>query len=168
MGIKKGSLSYLVLDVLEKSVDAAVRVEDFTNKTHLYAYRGRSGQNLSKSALSQALGRLKKSGMIEDARVDNKLLFKLTQGGKDLIPELLGKEYDWDGKWRMVVFDIPESKRIVRNLFRRNLKKWGFKPLQKSVWVSKRDCYQRLNSYIADLGIKPWVVALETDKISIS
>lgn len=73
---------------------------------------------------------------------------------------------EWDGKWRIVIFDIPEERRIIRNLFRRNLKKWGFKQLQKSVWISKSNFYSKIVDYIKDLGIDHWVVVLETDKIN--
>lgn len=42
----------------------------------------------------------------------------------------------WDEQWRTVSFDISESNRKVRNKIRYNLKKIGFKNLQRSVWVS--------------------------------
>ncbi len=42
----------------------------------------------------------------------------------------------WDGKWRMVVFDLPEEKRSLRNELRRELRTARFGGLQGSVWVS--------------------------------
>jgi phenylacetic acid degradation operon negative regulatory protein len=42
----------------------------------------------------------------------------------------------WDGKWRMVVFDLPEEKRSLRNELRRELRAARFGGLQGSVWVS--------------------------------
>jgi CRISPR-associated endonuclease Cas2 len=46
----------------------------------------------------------------------------------------------WDGKWRLVVFDIPESRRNVRNALRGMLKRIGFYELQKSVFVHPYEC----------------------------
>lgn len=42
----------------------------------------------------------------------------------------------WDGKWRMVIFDVPESDRSLRAKMRRRLMLEGFGCLQKSVWIS--------------------------------
>ncbi len=42
----------------------------------------------------------------------------------------------WDGKWRMVVFDLPEKKRGLRNELRRELRAARFGGLQGSVWIS--------------------------------
>lgn len=159
MRVNKKSVSHFVLAVLEKSVDVGVRFDDFCTNTHLYAYYG--WRELPKSNLSKALSRLKGNGVIEEVNVDGNLIFKLTDEGRMLVPD----DKKWDGQWRIVMFDIPEGKRLVRSLFRRNLKKWGFKQLQKSVWVTKRNCYERLSSYIVELGIEPWVIVFETSRI---
>lgn len=42
----------------------------------------------------------------------------------------------WDGKWRMILFDLPETQRSLRNEFRRMLRNAGFGGLQGSVWIS--------------------------------
>lgn len=41
----------------------------------------------------------------------------------------------WDGKWRMVLFDIPAKKAKQRNSFRARLKELGLILYQNSVWV---------------------------------
>lgn len=161
--IKKDSLSYITLSVLEKAIDGYVRLEDFLYNPGIYAYHG--GRIPNKTSLSQAIRRLKTEGFVTDIKVGESLLIKLTIKGKELMAD--GKESkSWDGKWRVVVFDIPEQKRIVRNLFRRNLKKWGFTQVQKSVWISKRDVYEKLVNYIEDLKIGEWVKVFETSKSS--
>jgi phenylacetic acid degradation operon negative regulatory protein len=42
----------------------------------------------------------------------------------------------WDGKWRMVMFDLPEEKRGLRNQLRKQLRAACFGGLQGSVWIS--------------------------------
>lgn len=162
MKIHRNSTSDVVLTILEKAVDGYIRIEDFVYHPERYAYG--DPETLGKSTLAQAIKRLKEGGLIEQVKInDQKIIIRLTSAGKDF----LGKdEEQWDGKWRIVSFDIPEQKRVIRNLFRRNLKKWGFKYLHKSVWVSKRNIYQKLTAYIKELKIEPWVTIIEADKVS--
>ncbi len=149
---------------LEKTIDGYVRMEDFLYNTHIYA-KGYD-RPLKKSSLAQTLHRLRVQGLIENSLVDDQILIKLTQIGKDFLDLETVKSEKWDGKWRVVIFDIPEQKRIIRNLFRRNLKRWGFKQLQKSVWISKRDVYDKLAAYIEELLIDKWVSVMEVTKLS--
>jgi DNA-binding transcriptional regulator PaaX len=51
----------------------------------------------------------------------------------------LGRKH-WDGKWRIVAFDIPEKQRHLRSEMRSVLKRTGFIQLQKSIWVFPHDC----------------------------
>lgn len=41
----------------------------------------------------------------------------------------------WDGKWRFVMFDIPDKHRKASNALREKLKELGFLQFQKSIWV---------------------------------
>lgn len=42
----------------------------------------------------------------------------------------------WDGKWRLVSFDVPVDRNDARDALRALLVEFDFFPLQKSVWVS--------------------------------
>lgn len=162
MEIKKGSASYWILYCLEKTVDSYIRFEDFAYHHYRYHY---GIPELKKSALAAALKRLREKGFIEEEKIDSgEIIWKLTDTGRTILLLEGEEKKEWDGKWRIVVFDIPEQKRLIRNLFRRNLKKWGFKSLQKSVWVSKKDVIDKLFEYIKDLGIERWVWVFESEK----
>jgi len=41
----------------------------------------------------------------------------------------------WDGKWRFVMFDIPDKFKKASNALRNKLKDMGFYQFQKSIWV---------------------------------
>lgn len=56
-------------------------------------------------------------------------------GGRD--PETEWNRH-WDGKWRMVLFDIGEAQSTQRDRLRRYLRDAGFGYLQHSVWISPR------------------------------
>jgi phenylacetic acid degradation operon negative regulatory protein len=57
----------------------------------------------------------------------------LVLGGRD---PTTAWDRSWDGKWRLVVFDLPETKSALRTRLRRFLKARGFGYLQNSVWVT--------------------------------
>lgn len=159
MSFKK-SLTNLVLLILEKSVDGYVAFEDFAYNPLLV------GRDLKKSELSIALKRLRENGLIELIS-DKKLAFRLTDTGIDKARWAKMRLIDqkWDGKWRIVIWDIPEKRRMARDLLRYKLKWLGFKQLQKSIWITKKNCTQVLRDFIKQIGIKDWVRVIETDNL---
>lgn len=164
---KKESLSYFILLALEKSVDGFIRIQDLRMNPAKYMYYGGWGSPIKKSTISQTIKRLRERGLIQEDTINSQeLIFKLTDLGKESLGQEFFREEDWDGKWRIIIFDIPEQKRIIRNLFRRNLKKWGFKQLQQSVWVSKQNVTDRLKTLILDLKVEDWVVVVESGNVS--
>lgn len=50
------------------------------------------------------------------------------------------KPKKWDGKWRIIIFDIPEKRRGARDSLRSHLRQLGFHELQKSVFVHPYPC----------------------------
>ena len=52
----------------------------------------------------------------------------------------INKPKKWDGKWRLLIFDIPEKMKRVREKVRNTLSSIGFVWLQDSVWVYPYDC----------------------------
>lgn len=71
----------------------------------------------------------------------------------------------WDNKWRVVIFDIPESKRTARNALREKLKNLGFYSLQKSVFVHPYDCLDEIEFLIELFQIRPYVRFFEAIKV---
>ncbi|MEI8103755.1 MAG: hypothetical protein WCG84_02540 [Candidatus Moraniibacteriota bacterium] len=75
----------------------------------------------------------------------------------------------WDGKWRIVLFDIPEKRKSLRDVFRRHLQKIGFRELQKSVFVFPYDCEREMLSLINLYEAKEYfrfILATEIDHAS--
>lgn len=85
-------------------------------------------------------------GIVNRLKVNNDIVslkrgnFQLTIEGKrgvlSRFPRLKFINQPWDGKWRIVGFDIKESERNLRNVLRGYLKLSGFGMLQKSVYIS--------------------------------
>ena len=157
---KKWAISDMVLLVLEKTIDGYVRFEDFAYHSYRYHY---DIPELKKASLAQALKRLREQGFIDLDKFNNNLVLKLTDKGREeaLLRKIL-KDETWDGKWRIVVFDIPEKNRRVRNMLRSKLKTWGFSPWQKSVWASKQNMTDLLRQFVKQIGIEKWVLVIES------
>lgn len=98
------------------------------------------------SYIKRSLIRLKDSGMIEFVDKNEKKFIRLTQKGKyKLLKYQMGelkikKPRIWDKKWRIIIFDIKETKKNIRNIIRRELVNLGFVRLQDSVWVFPYEC----------------------------
>lgn len=60
----------------------------------------------------------------------------------------------WDGKWRIVIFDIKEKLRKQRDYFRTELYEYGFIRLQNSVWVTPYPCEEFVELLKTDLELK--------------
>ena len=161
MKVRKGSLSQTVLLVLEKSVDGIVKLDDMINNPGFYAYG--EGRDLPKSILSQALKRLRERGLIDTTVGSEETVLKLTKLGREALDLEVVATKEWDGRWRIVIFDIPESHKRLRDSFRKKLKIWDFKILQHSVWISKQDITFKLRKLISELGLQNWVLVIESD-----
>jgi len=63
----------------------------------------------------------------------------------------------WDKKWRIVIFDIPEPMKKVRDAFRSHLRILGFYELQKSVLVYPYKCSNEIEYIISLYNIGKYV-----------
>jgi len=67
------------------------------------------------------------------------------------------KPVQWDGKWRVVLFDIPESQKKVREALRFHLKNMDFFEFQKSVFIHPFECRDEIDYLIEFYNIRPFV-----------
>lgn len=67
------------------------------------------------------------------------------------------KPSQWDGKWRIVFFDVPEKERQARNALREKLRDLGFYEMQKSIFVFPYECQDEINFIVSIFNIKPYV-----------
>jgi len=93
-----------------------------------------------------ALGRLSAKGLITFEERDGKRYARVTERGEQVLAleslreKSAQKPKRWDGRWRVVLFDIPERRRRVRNRLRSFMQEYGFFRLQDSAWIYPYDC----------------------------
>ena len=63
----------------------------------------------------------------------------------------------WDGKWRIVMFDIPEKLRKGRDALREKLRRLHFEELQKSIWVYPYPCEDEIDFVVEFFGLRKYV-----------
>ena len=97
--------------------------------------------------MKSTIGRLADRGLIVFKKSKNgKTYARLTDKGKQELLKYRLEELvvntprQWDGKWRVVTFDIKELKRQARDRLRQELVSLGFVHLQNSVWVYPYEC----------------------------
>jgi len=71
----------------------------------------------------------------------------------------------WDKKWRMLIFDIREERKNIREKVRRTLISLGFYRLQDSVWVYPYDCEDLVVLLKADFKIGKDLLYIISDEI---
>jgi len=100
--------------------------------------------------LKRAIKRLQKQKMVQISEVNGKQHITLTTNGKRRIlkyalTELaIEKPKHWDGHWRLIIYDVANEHRKMRDLFRSGLKSLGFFQLQKSVWIYPYPCEEQI------------------------
>lgn len=109
-----------------------------------------------KSNFLQTVVRNLKTHDIEKVLKDGKVYLRLTSMGKTKVYRhfpILSLTRKWNKHWIIVVFDIEEKTKIVRNRFRDKLKSLGFGMLQKSIWISPLEIGEDMREVIESIGL---------------
>ncbi len=108
-------------------------------------YFGRPRWVVDHSGLNQRSVRYQLNQFQRQGYLDDQLYFQGTNRG---LLALLRRP--WDRFWRIIFYDVPEKNRPWRRLIERNLREWGFAPIQRSTWLSPLPLDQQLNQLVQD------------------
>jgi len=122
--------------------------------------------NFTVKQLNSVVSELKKQKLIEKKNYENSVLVSLTERGtlrainfgfRRLNDKTIIKKENWDGRWRMVAFDIPESCRKGRNALNYRLKMGGFYELQESIFLYPYDCKKEIDAFVKLFKLEKYV-----------
>jgi DNA-binding transcriptional regulator PaaX len=122
--------------------------------------------------LGSTIKRLEKQDLVSWKDVNGQTQLTLTENGKRKTLQFaidnlkINKPKQWDGLWRIIIFDIPENKRAARDILRKNLKDLECQQLQKSVFVTRYDCKDEIDFLRHSLEIAPNVNFIVAKEIS--
>lgn len=112
-------------------------------------------KGLNKFNLRRTIKNLYRSKMFKEVKnKDGTISIILSEKGKktaevySLDNLKINKPKEWDGNWRVVIFDIPERIKKVREALRMHLRNLGFYELQKSVFIYPFSCTEEIKQII--------------------
>ncbi|MBI4079246.1 MAG: hypothetical protein HY429_03030 [Candidatus Levybacteria bacterium] len=112
-----------------------------------------------------------KTANIEKIEKNGQVYLRLTpQGQKKAhrdFPLLSMQQAPWDRRWRIISFDIDETKRNARDYLREKLKDLGFAMLQESIFITPHDFAKDLAEFVESLGLKEYVYIFEASRIAM-
>ncbi len=117
---------------------------------------------------NKSLKKLISDGYVQEKIIDGKKRFTLTSRGKLHYESLKQKKTRrWDGKWRIVSFDVYEKNRGKRGLLRKELQEYGFKMIHQSMWVYPYPCDEYITLLKSDLSFGKNVQYMLVDYIDM-
>lgn len=157
---------------LTHALDAFEEIKDpfhIVSKSYENMY-GWVPEQYKKHHFSHLIWRTLKAGYIEKVEKEGEIYIRITSQGEKMVqrdfPLLRLQNKPWDGKWRMVIFDIAEKQKIKRDYLRKKLKELGFGMLQESVFITPHDIIKDFLEYVESIGLQDSVDILEACYIS--
>ncbi|MBU2081928.1 hypothetical protein KKH14_00645 [Patescibacteria group bacterium] len=132
-------------------------------------------RKLKREQLRRALYNLRDKNFVKLIHEDkNNVTVELTENGRTITKKMdidqiqLEKPEKWDKKWHLVVFDIPEKKKIARESLRMKLKDLGFKKFQHSIWITPFSCEKEINFIKSVFNLSDyWIDVIITENLGV-
>ena len=167
MGVIKKKVLALLLAGIALGLNRSV-------KKHFWILRQipKEFKNIERRALNRAINSLYRSHLVsEKHNKDGTTTLILNENGKkkaltfDIEKLEIKKPVKWDGKWRVVMFDIPEKIRRLRDSLRLHFRELGFIELQKSVFVHPYHCNREIEFLLEFYNARKYVRFILAEEI---
>jgi phenylacetic acid degradation operon negative regulatory protein len=136
-------------------------VPQMESKEFLDIYQAR---NFSPQYIRNTLSKMKKDGHIASPK---RSAYAITSLGLNCLRSLnykpLKYKQAWDNTWYMIVFEIPESQRNIRDSFRADLVRLGFGMLYNAVYISPWNYWTEISEIARHYGILNQITMLHGD-----
>lgn len=163
----KPDISKKILELLSKK--PAISTSDI--KAEMTKDKTKKGSVKPEYAVSRALTDLERGGYLERLETDRTSFARLTKKGKakanslKLTADSSVVDPRWDGKWRIILLDLPESRKAERESLRYLLKKAGFVCLKNSAWISPYPFEHLFTNIKKDLGLTTEIMIITTNSL---
>lgn len=128
-------------------------------------------RKINHRTLIRSIRNLYRSNLLEQKNNrDGTTTFVLSKDGRQIamtynLDKMFILKTKWDKRWRLVIFDIPEKLKKVRDTLRYQLKRLGFVELQHSVFVLPFECKSEIEYIIEFYNIRKCVRYIEANYI---
>ena len=125
-------------------------------------------KGINKTQFERGLRHMQGRGLVKVISKNGQRFIELTKSGE--LQALLSKakrtgKQKWDGKWRLIMFDIPEEAKDKREFFRKLLKSNGFYKLQASVYINPYPINSSAIAYLKETQLMAYIRVLRVDKM---
>jgi phenylacetic acid degradation operon negative regulatory protein len=155
------SAGILTLGLLAPNALKLLKIGSVDKKIHSYKYK----------SILRTKDNLIKNGFLEVEMTSFGKVLRITENGKKMLDRAIlfsrhkNAPPKWDKKWRVIIFDIPEKKKLIREKLRATLISIGFIRLQNSVWIYPYPCEELVSLLKADLHIGKDVLYMIVDQL---
>ncbi|WP_062352448.1 phenylacetic acid degradation operon negative regulatory protein PaaX [Bacillus kwashiorkori] len=116
----------------------------------------------NEQSVRAAISRMHKQNWVQSRKEGNRSYYFLTEQGIERMQEAAERIFKlrpnhWDGKWRMLIYTIPEEKRHIRDELRKELVWSGFGTMANSVWISPNDLTKQVYKMIDKYDVRPYI-----------
>lgn len=117
-----------------------------------------AGLETSAQAVRSTLSRMSRKGWLRSRREGRLSYYSITSKTEALIAEGTRRIYQprqdpWNGRWHILTYSIPETRRHLRHRLRQRLIWLGFGHLGPATWISPRDLRQEVTEIAKNLNI---------------
>jgi phenylacetic acid degradation operon negative regulatory protein len=122
----------------------------------------------SENAVRLGLSRMSKYGVFRVRRAGRMGYYSLNAKGMKLMEQGRVRAFEvkyrpWDGKWRLVTYNIPETRRALRSKLRLKLQSLGFANLSVSLWISPSDFGSEIIDFTEEKDMTRYVETFESE-----
>ncbi len=130
---------------------------------------GKYRKEIGRRKFSKLIHYLKAKNYIKVEGLKNKKAVMITKNGLSkafrVSFKIEDKKKRKDGKWVMIIFDIPEKHRKARNMLKSILHNLEYKLLQQSVWATPYDVLEKTEKLIQLHSLDKYVKIFLIEKI---
>lgn len=147
--------------ILEFLITMSVEIPCIFIESHPI-YRKALRRGYGRRQIQSALYNLSYRGHIKNSGHSYKLTAEGKKWAEKYYPKYFIKRHgSWDGKWRIILFDIPSELESQRQSFKRRLKNIGAYMVQKSVFAFPYPCAEEIGDWCRELGLSDYVDVIE-------
>lgn len=138
--IKLLLLFFLMPELQDESLEINERLQDIFDIS------------LNQKTRGTLSGLIKEGSLQKDDSSSDKARYRLTPKGLTILslefPFFRFVNEEWDGLWRIISYEIPESKREIRDRLRREMRGWGLGPWHRSFWITPHPITHNLKELV--------------------
>ncbi len=167
----KKSIQELILGALSRK--RASKSDDLVEHIETIILETEDGERKVKPkyVINRTIKKMIEDNMIDEHETEQSSFLSLTSSGRHKLRNIKLSSQShlvsthWDGYWRVVIIDIPESRKKDQDAIRYILKKAQFVQIKSSVWISPYPLEHMMINMKKDLGLHEELLVMVTDKL---